>query len=360
MVGWVILACWLCVQPWARWPAWSAEVSHRLTLLACTVMLGLWQLGRFSPQRLPRAWLAWVAALLVVMLWHLREALTSGDYFTFFVETAVLSNGIATALTSAFGLWALLQWRSLRAVRWFGLALLVANLMVALPQAWRGGWSTGDWHAMNVGGLLGMERFLGTYAVAWLPICLVWSPWLAILPLALILLAHKPLLLFGAVVSCWALLGRRVRTLVIAGGLAAVWWMWPLVLGQKLAQRGLTWWHGLQASAARPFAGWGFDPMTMSDLRQAHGFILPSFHSDWLALSVFAGWVVALWAAWLWWRVVSVVPRTRWASACRGSLLAIGVLALVQGTVSQARIAGLALVLLAWWSLEQRQESSHA
>ena len=100
--------------------------------------------------------------------------------------------------------------------------------------------------------------------------------------------------------------------------------------------------------------------MTMNTIRHQYGYLLPNLHSDWLTLAVMAGGGVALGAAWLWARVVFASPASRWAAACQASLLGVGVLSAVQGTVCHARIAGAVVVLLAWWVAEQREGRVHA
>ena len=343
---------WLLVgvQPWLRWPGLSLEISSRLTLTVCCVGLGLTQMVGSPPRwRLPPAWGAWLVGLGGVLLLQRWPIIATGGYFEWFRETALLSDGLITLLAVTWGLWALLQVppRTFRTLRWGGLAFLLVNLWVAVGQAWAQGWTAS--------GVLGMDRFLAAYALAWLPVCWVWTPWLALVPVSLLLLAHKPLALLAAAFA-WMAVIRSPRRWVIPCGVSLVVWAsllssWPI----QVSQRAVTWGHALQASLTHPWIGWGFSPMLWSQLRQTHGYLLPSLHSDWVTLIVSAGWLVALWAAWCWGSLIRTPPRTRWGLACQASLVGIGVLALVQEAMSQARIAGVMLVVLGWWHAEQRE-----
>lgn len=354
-VRWLIAGVWLGVQPWLRWPSLSSDVSHRLTLLVCCVAMWCWAMRRSRVFVVPQSWVAWTAVLLTLLAWTFRDVWRDGAYFNAFTETAALSHGVATVLTLLAGLWAWCQWSAadLRTLRWVGLAVLEINLLVALAQWWTG--------TAHVTGVMGIDRGLASYAVAWLPICWVWHPFLIALPLALLLLAHKPLALVAAVIALWRFCSWTVRgglLLACGGGLLL---MHPAsTLIGRLMSRWDTWGHAWQASWEHPVVGWGFSPMVLSGVMAKYGYLLPSLHSDWLMLAVGAGWGLTLWALWEVAKVVDAVPTTRWAEALQGSLLGVAALSAVQSTLSHARIAGLMLFLLAWWVVEQREGARDA
>lgn len=348
------LAVFLIVQPWLVWPHLTSDVSHRLTLTCSMVGLGLWQIvSAPATILLPRAWALWVFACLAVLVRHAWQIVVSGGYFEFFQETALFSDGLITLLSLTWGLWALLQQptRAFRVGRWGWMAFLAINLVMAASQ-----WITHQ----TVTGVLGVDRLLGAYAVMAIPLCLTWRRPLVIVPLALLLLAQKPLPCLAALIACWPLIRARWRGLYTIALTSAALWFVCTSSTLKITQRADTWWHALQASGAHPWGGWGFDPMVFGTISQQYGYLLPNLHSDWLALAVQAGWLVALGAFSLWGRIVLTIPRTSWARACQGSLLGLGVLCAVQSTISHARLGGVALFLLAWFTAEQRQEHVHA
>ena len=355
MLTYAWLAAILLVQPWLDWPQLFTDTSHRLTLVCCMVGLGLHRMVSSIPiVRFPVSWGAWVVVFLVVVIVHAWHVVATGDYFRFFQETALFSDGIITLLSLTWGLWALLQVPAsmFRRLRWLGMAFLYANFIFAVAQMLR--------HE-PVTGVLGMERLLGAYAVAWLPICWVWHPATALLPASLLLLSHKPLPLVVAAISLWPVVRGWRKASIVGVGVAAVWYATTLpALGLRVTQRSDTWWHALQASFAHTWIGWGSGPLTLNTIRSQYGYLLPSLHCDWLTLVVQSGWVVAFATLVLWVRTVSDRPTSKWARACQGSVLGIGVLSMVQATVSHARIAGVMLIVLAWFMAEQRQEPSHA
>ena len=71
-------------------------------------------------------------------------------------------------------------------------------------------------------------------------------------------------------------------------------------------------------------------------------------------LAVGAGLVVALAGAWRWWRIVTATPTTTWSAAIQQSLWGLGLVSVVQSTVSHAQVGGFALLLLALWLVEQQ------
>ena len=355
MLTHVLLAALLLVQPWLTWPHLSSDTSHRLTLVCCLVGLGLHRMLAVVPTvRLPLSWGTWVVALLGVLIVRSWHVVVSGDYFRFFQETALFSDGLIAVLSCVWGAWALLQLppSTFRRMRWLGVAFLLVNGLMALAE-----W----WTSHRVEGLLGTDRLLATYAVAWVPICFTWHPALTLLPFALVVASAKPLPLLAAVFSLWPVLRGRWRWSVAVAGLVAVGYAFNVPsLAAKVSQRWETWETALRASVAHPWSGWGTSPLTVTVIRQQYGYLLPSLHSDWLSLVVQFGWLVAVGAFVLWSRLLREPARTIWARACQGSLLGIGALAAVQATVSHARIAGVMLIVLAWYMAEQRQEPLHA
>jgi len=354
-VTWALLAGLLLVQPWLRWPSLWPDTSHRLTLVCLLVAFGLHRVvSGQARERFPAAWAWWVAAVLGVLVAQSWHVIASGDYFRYFQETALFSDGLIALLSGVWGLWALVQLpaQTFRACRWVGLAFLVVNVLVMGGQAWA--------HRQMVGAF-GLERLAGAYGVAWLPVCLAWHPAAAVAPALMIALCHKPLPMIAALMACWPLCPRRWKSVLMTAVVVSTWlWLGTTSLvALKVAQRTDTWWHAWCASLVHPWVGWGLTPFALNTIRQTYGYLLPSLHSDWLALAVHLGWVVAGGAVWLWSRTVRMAPCTRWATAVQGSLLGLGMLSAVQSTVSHARMAGLLLFFLAWFAVEQREESEH-
>lgn len=367
-----ILAVWLVVQPWFVWPALHQDVSQRLTLVCCCVALGLLRFGDVTPQTpLPRGVGWWVAILLGVMTSHHWHLLSDGGYFQFFQETALFADGLLVVIALIWGLWALQQlpraWFG--RLRWVGLGMCTLNLLFAVAQAQGLNWHLGtpqltDVAASDVArygfnlykpsGVMGYDRSLGAYAVLWLPILWTWRRWMALIPLACIVLASKVTAWIGvAVVVWWLCPGWKWKVLGILMALgAAVWWS-DGELVKKIPMRLLTWWHTLQGVQAYWVRGVGFSPMTSTMVRQQFGYALPGLHSDWLSLAFHAGAVVTAWAAgWMVW-LAHRRPRTPMAKALQASLVAIAVMSVGQSVVSRPSVAGILLILLAWFWSEQ-------
>lgn len=361
-----LLWVWLVIQPWCLWPGVPSDAGHQLTLTLCAAGMGLAGCAADQPRalRLPSAWLLAAGALLLVMLIQRVGTIASGDYFGAFLETAALADGALVLLACSWGLWALIQlpigW--LRAIRWAGLVMLLANIVLVICQ--RHVWPT-EGLPKPIAGLLGLDRFLGAYAVAWLPILSIWRWWLAGVPLALLVLTGKASSWIGvaAVVAYrWPL--RAWWSVPCAIGMVVGCADWPVLMGEWpthlsiTLQRWQTWRPLLSATLDHPWIGWGFSPLTMSIVRSAHAARLPEAHSDWLSLVLHAGWpVVALIAcAWAW----IVWPRSahRRVAALQASMFALGVMALGHSLMSHARIAGLMVVLLAWWWKERHEVSA--
>lgn len=351
----VLLGAWALIQPWLRWPTLAPDVSHRMTLVLLAVALGLSQLPQAMRHPMPLAWWGWIAGLIVMLGCHAWPTVSSGGYFDRFHETAAFSDGLLVAVALAWGLWAAMQlprhW--LRRLRWAGVAMCGANLVAVAYHCWSvRDLTPGD----NIAGLMGLNRFLGIYAVAWLPVLFRWRWWLAILPILLVGYAGKTTAWMGLAVAAWFLCPRgrlAWASLAIIIGL----WVVPTDLGAKLAMRLDVWSQALTASLVHPFLGVGFSPLTGLSLRTASGYALPSLHSDILSLALRAGWPLALVAVGIAARVLCQPPRTDWASALRASLAALAAMACLHGVLGHARIAGLALLLLAWWFVEQ--ETAH-
>lgn len=382
----LILGIWIGVQPWLMWPGLSQDVSQRLTLVCCAVALGLMQFGNtHSIRPLPRALGWWVFALLVVLTSHHWSLIRHAAYFEFFQETALFADGITVVIALTWGLWALQQCPAawFRYLPWAGTGMVCLNLVFALAQ-WQGlPWTWNTLHPADIvpgdveryglrpfkpSGLMGLDRSLAAYGVAWLPVFLVWTPWtsrthwwkripwMAALPLILILFAGKVTAWIGVGVVAWRLLPSwrwRVVSVLLTG--AAVWWWTDGDLLKKVPMRLITWHHTVQAIGTEWWRGFGFHPMTEAMVRQRFGEILPGLHSDWLKLAFHAGVVMAGWAAWLWARTVWWTPRTLMAKALQASLAALGVMAIGQSVVTHARLGGLALIFLAWLWHEQQQ-----
>lgn len=355
VLGGALLAAWLGVQPWVSWPGLFADTSHRLTLFLLSIALVFSRLGVSNSARLPGAWVGWAVACLSVLGYGLRDAFRTGEYFTFFVETAVVSNGIACVVALTLGLWAMIQQpvTVLRQMRWVGFAFLSVNIICALGQRLAS--------IEHAAGVLGIDRGLASYAVAWVPFGWAWHPLIGWMACVGLLLAGKPLALVAALLALWPVVKQKWWLVLGVAAAQAILLPQVYAVTSKASQRLDTWWHGLQASLAHPFVGWGFSPMVIGKIQHEYGYALPSLHNDWLLLAVGAGWGVTVWALWLWGRAVFAAPVNQWAAACQGSLLGLGCLSFVQSTVSHPRIASLALFLLAWWLVEQRTERvSHA
>ena len=378
----LVLAVWLGVQPWLSWPELFQETSHRLTLVICCVALGLLRFGHAERMRpLPRSLGWWVAALLLVMASHHWHLIRDAAYFTFFQETALFADGVLVVVALVWGLWALRQLPAVwfQRLPWAGLALVSLNLLLSLGQARGLNWHLGTpqlsdltadavrIHHLNPyhpSGFMGFDRCLGAYAVAWLPILWTWWkpfqqwPWvrpLAILPLGCVLLAAKVTTWIGVgVVVWWMLPGWKWKLGGVAACLAAAIWWSDGELVKKIPMRLLTWWHTAQAVSVYWLCGVGFHPMTSTLVRQKFGFALPGLHSDWLSLAFHAGAGIAAWAAgWVVW-LVTQRPRTPMAKALQASLAGLAVMSLGQSVVSHASVASLALILMAWWWVEQQ------
>jgi hypothetical protein len=354
LVWWAVVVAWVSLLPSWGWPGLDLQVSSRLGYLFGGLILTVAQLRVPASVVLSRRVLLLVAWGAALCAWHLREPLRSGDYFAYFLETSAVSNGVSVLAVSTLAFWALLQvpagrWRQ---VPWVVVPWLFLNVIVVLAERWTG--------VVHPAGIAGTNRILASLAVAWMPICLAWMPWTSAFPVALLCLSHRPLAILAAAVSLWPFLAWRWRVASVALSLPVAWWAHEGVLDLQFSQRWETWTHAAVASAAHPIAGWGFSPMVLNEVRQEYGYLLPSLHSDWLTLALCGGWVTAILALAAWGRVLRSVPATRWGMACQGSLLGLGVLSAVQETVSQARVGAVALLLMAWWSVEQRGERNHA
>jgi hypothetical protein len=287
---------------------------------------------------------------VVVMISHQWHVVQDGAYFEYFQETALFSDGLLVMLACVWGWWALIQLPS----TWWpwvyraGLAMLVLNAVYAIAQASGCRWTLGAGHPVGVWGVMGVDRALGAYAVAWLP--LVWqrTRWLVWLPLLLIVLAGKITTWLGVlVVSVW--MYPRLMWLSIPICLIVARWWTDGTFDAKLSQRWMTWTNTWQAIQLQPWAGWGFGPMIEMKIRTLFGYVLPGLHSDWLSLAFRGGVVVAgsalgIWVAWCArWRGLSPMAR-----ALTASLIGLACMSAGQAVISQARIGGLALVLWAW------------
>ena len=339
---------WIGVQPWLRWAQLTPDVSHRLTLMVCALAMGLCSLGLPRAARsLPATWLWVVWGSVAVIACQVRPIVLQALYLTQFHETAALSDGALIVVSGAWGVWAFRQYPLTwaRRLRWAGLALLAVSVWMA--------WGQSQWgRHLGAGGLLGMDRCLGAYAVLWAPILMAWNPWLFLLPLLAVWLSGK---LFAWVGLCLVIARARWR------------WKWALLLGCLIAaqrsymgshalqviQRVTTWGPLMRALPAHPFIGWGFDPMAYGRIAAAFHPAMPNAHSDWLALALFGGWPLALLVGWAWWRIVRTAPTTRWMAALRTSVFATGVCAFGQEAISHARVAGTMLLLLGWWAIER-------
>lgn len=314
-----------------------------------------------------------MAGLLLVMTSHHWHLIHDAAYFTFFQETALFSDGVLMVVALCWGLWALLQiplaWFSW--IRIAGVVFLIVNLVFAVAQ-WHGlNWHLGVPHPVNLSsaevtryqlsayrasGVLGLDRSLGAYAVAWVPILWSWKRWTVVIPMVCILLAAKVTAWVGVAVVVWWLCPRWWGRLVLVGtALLAMLWCTDGELMKKIPMRVITWWHTAQGIQAFWWRGVGFHPITSTMIRQRFGYALPGLHSDWLSLAFHAGIVLAL-TAMLWvWKMVTQPARTTTSVALQASLAAIAVMSLGQSVVSHARIAGLMMIVIAWSIAEQRE-----
>ena len=348
-----LLCLLVAVQPWWLWPNLFLDTSTRLTLIGLLFAAALCAMARPISRGLPVAWVAWALAFVVSVGWAGFFVMSSGAYFEHFLETAALCDGLLVALASVLGLWAFSQARTedFRCMRWVGFLFLLTNLAVA-------GWQVVH-HAPRVMGLFEADRLLAAYALAWLPVCWVWHPVIALVPIAILALTHKPVvLIIGVAALLWRVKGWRWGATIATLACGAWCVAGPQAFGLRWSQRGLTWLHAGQAVLDRPF-GQGFSPMVLSKIETQYGYLLPSLHSDWLMLAVGSGIVVTGWALWLWGRMCWQQPVTQTAAALQHGLWALGCVSFAQSTVSHAAVSGLALVFLAWWLVEQRQEISH-
>ena len=355
----ILLGVWLFVQPWLVWPQLLPDTSHRLTLVALASGMGLACLCRVRQAiPLPVRWAGWMACLLGVMVVHQWDVMTTGEYFRFFTETVVLSDGVLVVLALAWGLWGLRQlparWFPL--LRWAGLAMLVLNAGFMVAQAGGRRWHLGSFMPGHLTGVMGLDRALGAYGVAWLPIMLVWQPWASLLCLGLVACSGKFAAWIGAGVAVcltkpsWAWGAVPVSLLGACRFGGASFWL-------SVHQRLDTWWTALRASVVHPWVGWGFSPMAVPTMQQQYGYALPSLHSDWLLLVICGGWPLAILTGWLAWQIMRTPSKTAWRRATRASLLAIAFMSAIQTVASHARIAGLMLVMLAWWWMETDQQT---
>lgn len=359
-----VVGIWCVVQPWLVWPYLQAETSRRLTLVVCAIALGLLQCRRTAtPVPLPKGLGWWVAALLLVLSVQHLHLIRDATYFQFFQETALFSDGLLDVVALTWGLWALCQlplaW--FRLLPWVGMGMLLVNGAFGVAQATGHAWSIGSGHppaewqqAWSVSGVMGLDRFLGAYAVAWVPVLWTWTPWTVALPLALVGVSGKVTAWIGAAIALCVLKPRWAR-LVIPVALVASVMFCDGELSKKLPLRLTTWHATLQATTEHPVLGWGTAPLIGPTARAQYHTPLPSFHSDWLGMALHLGWPMTLWAAFgvaRLWRP----PRTRWEAATRASLLALAAMSAGQAVVSSARMAGVGIVLLAWW-IKERSES---
>ena len=105
-----VLAVWLGLQPWGKWPGLPADTSHRLTLLGCAVALGLTHCARDAWMHpLPRAWVGWIVGLVGIMVLQQWPVMRDAAYFQWFQETAAFSDGLLVLLGVSWGLWAARQ-----------------------------------------------------------------------------------------------------------------------------------------------------------------------------------------------------------------------------------------------------------
>lgn len=349
----------ILVQPWFNWPNLSPDISHRLTLVGCLTWMGLSVCCRRVRETvpLPSRW-RWVGfSAMAMILTHQWPITRSGSYFEAYHESAAMADGLLVLVACLWGVWAAGQspvaW--LRRLRWAGFCLLVANLIAVLAQGW------GSFPPWSLPGILGNDRGLGAYAVAWFPICWAWNAWFAILPLTLVVASGKTTAWVGVIVAIGCLRPRKWRLMMIGACLAAALLTngtalldHPLGRLNKIHQRLITWGPVLRATLDHPIVGHGFSPMAYPNARRDYGAWLPAIHSDWLAVAFHAGWIVFGVAVWAWTGIICAPAIGRWASALRASLCAIGAMSFGQSVVSQPRVAGVILLLLAWWWVETR------
>lgn len=321
-----------------------------MTLVLLATLAGLGQLCARTAIPLPRLWAVLVGWGIAVILYHQRQLIAHAAYFDFFQETALFCNGLLVLVTLTWGAWALRQlplpW--LRRMRWLGLACLLSNgIIVILQHAQL--WQAGAFPLPHPSGLFPLDRLLGAYALAWLPICWVWWAPLAVVPGLLILASGKPFVIAWAVVSlCW--LTRRWWPLLVGTG--AIWLLRGYSIPLRLSQRLDTWGTLSQYSLEAPWVGHGFHPMVYA----THPLPLPNPHSDWLALAFHAGWITVGFVGLLAWTVWHTPTHTTWGEALRISLVSLAGLSLVQSTLAHACVSGLALLFLVWWSRETEKE----
>ncbi len=358
------LWAWVLVQPWLMWPNLQPDVSQRLSLVCCCLIVGLITIT-MSGQRtgLPPAVSGWVALLVLVMFLHQGPIITDGGYFEFFQETAVFSDGIFLLVAVTWGVWGLLQvpGQLFRWLRWAGLLMVCVNLAFCLVQALGLTWTPTVVHPGKLSGLMGLDRGLGAYGVLWLPILLLWPrKWywgvlLALLPFALVVIAGKVTTWIGTTVAVWWLWRSRWRWAVLPPGIwVAMRFGGESALNLKLEQRWLTWIHTLQAIGDRPLAGWNFHLWTGAVTLPKYGYVLPSIHSDWLSLAFCAGVPVTLFAVCIVVRMAWTSCGTRMARALQASLVAVAVMSAGQSVVSHARIGGLVILFGVWLWHEHR------
>lgn len=359
----LVLGIWLLIQPWLVWPNLYAETSHRLTLVVCCVALGLLRLGdRAIHHPLPRGVAWWIVGCVGILVCHHLHLIRDSTYFQFFQETALFADGLCDVIVLTWGLWAVCQvpatwWRE---IRWVGVAMLSLNLLFIVAQGAGRHWFLGSFPqppetqtVVGVSGLMGLDRLLGAYGVAWLPVCFAWSPWLALLPISVIAASGKVTAWIGAAVAV-ILMRPRWTPMLLPLALVAILCWTDGSLTKKIPLRVGTWTAAVRATRDHPWIGAGLSPLAAPTARATHQSPLPSFHSDWLALAFHFGWPLALWAGWGV-RSLCRPPVTPLSRALRASLIALAVMSLGQATLSHARIAGLALVLVAWFWQEQRR-----
>lgn len=351
----VVVTVWVLVQPWLRWPALSADDSHRLTLAMCSVLLGL--IACATPRKaLPVSWVWTVLALVAIMSWHHLFMLKDGSYFEHFLEAAWFSDGLIFVLALTWGAWALRQmpptwWRWIRVA---GAGFVLVNLAFALQQAHLNYWRL----PMPCVGLMGMDRFLGATGVGWFPILAAWSPWLGTAAIFLILLSGKFMAWVGLTVAwmVWRPPKHWWQRVGLVGMLlTSAWWLSTGNLAWQVKQRLMTWLHTGQTSFEHPWLGAGFSPLSEHAIA-THGYTLPSIHSDWLSLAFHAGWPLCGVVLWVIWRLLTSANVSPVGRALRASLVGVLVMSMGQSLLGHARILG---VLVVWgiWFLQEHEEA---
>ena len=104
-----------------------------------------------------------------------------------------------------------------------------------------------------------------------------------------------------------------------------------------------------------PVVGYGFSPLSYATARTTTGYTLPHPHADWLSLGFHAGAIALLASLWAVWTLLRHPGRTKWAAACRSSLLGLVAVGWFTTCLSHPRIGSVALLLLLWLIREQNE-----